>query len=225
MKQEAADMRWLPRAIPILIGIIALDFALVFGFEAFRILASPVSGLEQPAFARVVHGLGRIARLGPDGVVRLAAMLGAVYLAIAGMLGMHLASRLQALRGGRIAHDLLDAALILIVVSTILVSTPAMLEGATEFLIQQRLPLWLVGLAATLSMVERLPEDQSCPPGIFERLLTRMLSRRKPDRTAYVSPALRPGGATARWNELRREAGMKLCANPSQAPQGSRRLP
>ena len=47
-------MRWLPKAIPILIGIIALDFTLVFGFEALRILASPISGLEQPAFARVI---------------------------------------------------------------------------------------------------------------------------------------------------------------------------
>jgi hypothetical protein len=204
-------MRWLPKAIPILIGIIALDFTLVFGFEALRILASPISGLEQPAFARVIYGLGKIARLGPDGLVRLATMFGAVYLAIAVMLGMHLASRFQALRGGRISHDLLDAALILIVISTILASTPAMLQGATEFLIQQRLPLWLVGLAATLSMVERLPEmDQSRPPGFFERLLTRILVRRKPDQTAYVSPAVRLSGTTARWNELRSEAGMKL---------------
>ncbi len=45
-------MRWLPRAIPFLIGIIALDFTLVFGLEAWRIFVSPIAGLDQPAFAQ-----------------------------------------------------------------------------------------------------------------------------------------------------------------------------
>jgi hypothetical protein len=205
-------MRWLPKAIPILIGIIALDFTIVFGLDAFRILASPIAGLEQPAFARLIYGLGKIAQLGPDGLVRLATMFGAIYLAIAVMLGMHLVSRFQAaLHGGRISHDLLDASLILIVISTILASTPAMLQGATEFLVQQRLPLWLVGLAATLSMVERLPEmDESKPAGFWERTMVRLLTSRSRDETTYVMPVTRKSGATARWNELRSEAGMKL---------------
>jgi hypothetical protein len=204
-------MRWLPKAIPILIGIIALDFTIVFGLDAFRILASPIAGLEQPAFARLIYGLGKIVQLGPDGLVMLATMFGAIYLAIAVMLGMHLFSRFQALHGGRISHDLLDASLILIVVSTILASTPAMLQGATEFLIQQRLPLWLVGLAATLSMVERLPEmDETKPAGFWERTMLRLLTPRPRDETTYVTPVTRKSGATARWNELRNEAGMKL---------------
>ena len=78
----------------------------------------------------------------------------------------------------RIEHDMLDAALILVVVSTLVAATPAILQGATEILILQRLPLWLVGLAATLSMVERLPEiDECAPPGFWERRLSRLLSR------------------------------------------------
>lgn len=211
--QEAADMRWLPKAIPILIAIIALDFTLVFGLDAWRILASPISGLEQPAFARVIYGLGKLMHLGPDGLVRLATLFGAVYFAIAVMFALHLASRVQALRGGRISHDLLDAALILVVISTIFASTPAMLQGATEFLIQQRLPLWLVGLAATLSMIERLPEmGEARPASIWERAMARMLARRHRDEPTYVSPAVREKGMTARWNELRSEAGMKVCA-------------
>jgi hypothetical protein len=209
--QEAADMRWLPKAIPVLIAIIAVDFALVFGLDAWRILASPISGLDQPAFARVVYGLGKIASLGPDGLVMLATMFGVVYLVITVMLAMHLASRVQALRGGRISHDILDAALILVVISTLFAATPAMLQGATELLIQQRLPLWLVGLAATLSMIERLPEmDQTRPAGMWERAMARMLSRSHRDDTTYVTPAIREKGETARWSELRSEAGMRV---------------
>ena len=199
-------MRWLPKAIPILIGIIALDFALVFGIEAFRILASPISGLELPSFARMIYGLGKLFRLGPDGLVMLATLFGGLYLATAATCAMHVASRIHALRGGRVSHDMLDAALILVVVSTIVAATPALLHGATELLIQQRLPLWLVGLAATLSMIERLPEqDARRPAGFWER----RLSRRRADNT-FVVPAKRESGMTARWNELRSEAGMKL---------------
>lgn len=204
-------MHWLPKAIPILIGIVALDFTLVFGFEALRILASPISGLDHPAFARVIYGLGRIASLGPDGMVMLATLFGGIYLAIATMCGLHLASRVQALRGGRISHDLLDAALILVVVSTLLAATPAMLQGAAEFLIQQRLPLWLVGLAATLSMVERLPEmEEKKPAGFWERTLTHVVTGREKDEITYVAPAIRKKGVTGRWSELRSEAGMKV---------------
>jgi len=204
-------MRWYPKAIPVLIGIIALDFALVFGLDAWRILTSPISGLDQPAFARVIYGLGKIAHLGSDGLVILATMFGAVYLAIAVMFALHLASRVQALRGGHVAHELLDAALILVVISTLLAATPAILQGATEFLIQQRLPLWLVGLSATLSMIERLPEmNEARPAGIWERAMARMLNRRGRDETTYVEPAIRKKGATARWSELRSEAGMKV---------------
>ena len=104
-------------------------------------------------------------------------------------------------------------ALILVVVSTLVAGTPVILQGTSDILILQRLPLWLVGLAATLSMVERLPEiDKTRPPGFWERRMTRLITRRNRDETTYVTPAARENGATARWNELRSEAGMKLRA-------------
>jgi hypothetical protein len=203
-------MRQLPKVIPVLIGIIAIDFTLVFGLEAFRILTSPISGLELPAFAHVIYGLGKIVKLGPDGLVMLATAFGAIYLAIAAMCGLYVSTRIQALRGGRISHDLLDAALILVVISTLLAATPAMLQGVTEFLIHQRLPLWLVGLAATLSMIERLPEmDETKPAAFWERTLTRVLTPRQHDETTFVAPAIREKEQPARWSELRGDAGMK----------------
>jgi hypothetical protein len=204
-------MRRLSKAIPILIGIIALDFTIVFGLEAWRIFTSPTSGFEQGAFAKMIFGLGRFGGLGPDGHVNLAMLFGAINLTIAIMFGLYVASRIGALRGRPVAHDLLDAALILVVASTIIAATPAILQGAPEILIQQRLPLWLVGLAATLSMIERLPEiDDKRRPGFWERMLLRRFARHNRDRTAYVTPALRDGGSTMRWGHLRSEAGMKL---------------
>ncbi len=53
-------MRWLPKAIPILIAVIALDFALVFGFEALRIFTSPIYGLDKPVFASLIYGIGAL---------------------------------------------------------------------------------------------------------------------------------------------------------------------
>lgn len=200
-------MRWLPRAIPILIGIIALDFALVFALDSVRVLTSSAAGLDQPTFARVVYNLGSLVRLGPDGIVMLAMFFGAIYAAIAGLCSLHLASRLYALRGGRVSHESLDAALILVVMATLAAATPAMLHGASDFLIQQRLPMWMVGLAATLSMIERLPESENSEPaGFWERKLLAMIHRRS--QAASLLPAQREGVSATRWDALRREAGM-----------------
>src|SRR5262245_45051408 len=130
-------MRWLPKAIPALIAIIILDLAIVFGFESWRIFTSPVYGLDQLAFSHVVYGIGALIGLKGVGLYKIAAFFGALYLATAIVLVLHLESRIRALRGGTISHDLLDAGLILVVFATIVFATPAILRGATEILIQE----------------------------------------------------------------------------------------
>lgn len=214
-------MRWVPRVVPMLVGIIVLDLMLVFGIEAVRILSSPVSGLDKPAFAHVIYALGKLAHLSPDGRVLLATLFGSVYLTTAVMLGLHLASRVPSLHYGGVSHDLLDAALILVVISTLIPAMPAILEGASEILLLQRLPLWLVGLAATMSMVERLPDmDETAPPILGERTLIRLATRRKrQDAPVTVSPPDRGSAATPRWNALRVDAGMKLQSESPNAPE------
>ncbi len=211
-------MRWVPRAIPVLIGLVALDFVLVFGFEAWRILTSPMLGLERLGFAHVIYGLGKLAGLEASQHLMLAALFGIVNLAIAVMLGLHLASRVGALRGHRIMHDTLDAGLILVVVSTLLAATPAILGGATEVLIQERLPLWLVGLAATLSMIERLPDaERNSPPIFMERWALRRIAKYKRKQYAFVSPAMRGNGRSLRWDMLRGDAGFIVEPAPIKA--------
>jgi hypothetical protein len=207
-------MRWLPKAIPVLIAIIALDFALVFGFEAWRIFTSPIYGLDQLAFANLVHGIAALAG-SKHWLFNIAAFFGAVYFTIAIVLTIHLATRIGALRGGHVSHDLLDAGLILIVVATIVVATPAILKGASDILVQERLPLWLVGLAATLSMIERLPDADTRQPGYFERLWLRFAGRRTRDDMSVVTPAVRSDAPLVnRWSDLRSEAGMTVRPAP-----------
>jgi hypothetical protein len=213
-------MRWLPKAIPVLIAIIALDFALVFGFEAVRVLSSPNHGLDQLAFANLVYGIGRLFGVTAQGLFSLAAFFGGIYLTISVVFVLHLASRIGALRGGQISHDLLDAALILVVLVTIVAATPAIMKGATEILVQERLPLWLVGLAATLSMIERLPDTGTVRPSLVERLWARHAARRKRAHGTIVTPALRSDGAAIRWDELRNTGGMVIEPAPVARPLG-----
>ena len=201
-------MRWLPKAIPILIAVIALDFALVFGFEAWRIFTSPVYGLEKPAFASLVYGIGGLADMKAQGQLKLAAFFGAVYLTTSLVFALHIGSRIGALRGGRISHDLLDAGLILAVVSTMVAATPAILAGASDILVQERLPLWLVGLAATLSMIERVPDDDASLPAFVERMATRIHARQSRQDIHAISPVVRSEEAPHRWNSLRDDADM-----------------
>jgi len=104
---------------------------------------------------------------------------------------LHIGSRVGALRSGRISHDLLDAGLILAVMSTLVAATPAILGGATDILVQERLPLWLVGLAATLSMIERLPEGDAPLPAFVERMASRLHARQSRADAQAVSPIAR----------------------------------
>ena len=174
-------------------------------------------GLERASFANTVYAIGKWTGLQTSQHLPLAAFFGVVSVAIAFLCGCHLLTRIAAMRGRRVSHDMLDAGMILIVVSTLLAAMPAMLNGATEVLIHERLPLWLVGLAATLSMIERLPEPHyHYRPGLFERWVLRIAARRSRHPVAWVSPAVREG-ASGRWERLRDDAGFVVEPAPLKA--------
>jgi hypothetical protein len=211
-------MHWLPRAVPILVAITALDLAMVFGLEGVRVLGSPLYGLDQRSFSGLVHGIGWLIGVKGAGLFSIAAIFGMLYVTIAVVLALYIASRIAALRGAPIAHDLLDAGLVLVVIVTTVAATPAMLQGASEVWIHGRLPLWLVGLAATLSMIERLPEaDTRRRPLLFERSCARLIARYRNSRQFVVSPAIRDRRAPQRWNDLRGEAGMVIAPEPQSS--------
>lgn len=196
-------MRWLPKSIPFLVISIALYFTFYFGIEAIRILSSPVYGLDHPGFAHIVHGIGRRFSLGPDGLMQIAAFFGAVKLTIAVSFTVYLASRLKSLFGHEIDHEVVDAAVVLIVIVTVVAAMPALLDGATDPLAQFRLPLWLSGLVATLSMIERVVAD--------ERNLERnSVASKWPTIHDVALPPKRNSVSTLRWDTLRRSANVNV---------------
>jgi hypothetical protein len=194
-------MRWLPKSIPYLVVSIALYFICHFGSEAFRILNSSASGLDHAGFSNVVHGIGGRLSLDADGLIRLGAFFGAVKLSIAVLFAVYLVSRFKSLLGHEADHELVDAGVILIVTVTVIAAIPAILDGAGDVLAQHRVPLWLAGLAATISMIERVMAD--------EKESGREAARRRRVPLYDVTlPPRRNNVSTLRWDALRRSVNV-----------------
>lgn len=191
----------LPNAIRVIIMCVAFYFALHWGIDAIHIFRSPVYGLDDPLLAQIVHGIGRVMQLTPDGMVRCAAFFGALKLTIAGVFTIYLMDRMRGLWGEhKPNHELLDSALVLVVLSTFAAALPVFVD-APHLLAQFRVPLWMASLAATLSMLERAAdaEDHSRVKTI-EREIS---SRRKPEL-----PPRRGDVHALRWDILRRDANI-----------------
>lgn len=187
------------RAIPVFVASIALYFVVYFGIEAARILTSPVYGLDQPGFAHAVHGIGHRLTLGPEGLMRVAVFLGVLKLSVAVAFAAALVNRLSAVRGRTVEHEIVDAAAVLVVIVTVLAATPALFDGETGLLAQYRLPLWLSGLAVTLSMIERAVADEAARAARMPRRV-QVYDVRLPPR--------RNGVSTLRWDALRRSVNV-----------------
>lgn len=195
-------MRWLPKSIPYLVVAIAVYFTAHFGIEAVRIFTSPVYGLDQTGFGQVVHGIGSRFGLGAIGLMRVAAFLGTIKFAIAVLFAIYLCSRMKSWLGHETNHEIVDAAAVLIVAVTVVAATPAVLDGATDALAQYRLPLWLAGLAVTLSMIERVVAEE-------EAQLRADAARRKRIPIHDVTlPPKRNRVSTLRWDALRRSVNL-----------------
>lgn len=195
--------RWLPRSIPFLVVSIALYFTFHFGLDAIRILTSPVHGLDLPDFAHVVHGIGRRFGFAATGLLQLAAFLGALKLAVAVLFAVYLVSRAKSLMGHEADHEVVDAAVLLIVSITVVAAMPALFDGQTDLLSAYRLPLWFGGLAVTLSMIERV---------IAEEKASLRDAARLPRYSVYdvTLPPKRNGVSTQRWDALRRSANVNV---------------
>lgn len=191
-------MRRLSYSIPLLVVGICLYFVYVFTRDAFLIFSSGIHGLDNLAFARAVYDLGRLADLGPDGIARLSAFLGAIKGAVAIVFALHIADRVRGTFGCKVNHELFDAGVMLAVISTFLSAAPALLEASPQFLNEHRPALWLAGLAATLSMIERVSQEQGEQPALVPAH----------DRSARIANhgAPRCNVSSQRWDYLRRLA-------------------
>jgi hypothetical protein len=140
--------------VAMLMGI-ALYFALSWGVDALRVLTSPTYGLEDVWRSQYVFGIGSLLGLGPVALIQLAAFFGAVKLAVAVICALHIIDRFYSFATGKPVSDLLEGALILVVLITIASAGPAIWSHNPELLREQVIQLALAGLATALGMVER----------------------------------------------------------------------
>ncbi len=193
-------MRRVSRSIPFLIVGVSLYFVAVFGRDAIAHLASPVWGFDDRDFARAVFDIGAAFGAGPRGLVMLAAFFAALQLAVAILFAFYVATRMAGLFGGETQHEMLDAGVVLALIATFFAAAPALLEATPQLLAQHRPVLWLAGLAATLSLIERAMESER--PSRLACQEQRASAERYPGR-----PRRRCGAGARRWDILRRQAG------------------
>jgi hypothetical protein len=149
-------MRWIIGAATAAVTIIVLYFALRWGGDAVRVFASPTYGLDTFDRSQDVFSIGSALGLHGYALFRVAAFLGAFKLVGAIAFALHLADRVRALAAGRAAeHDMLEAALLLVVLLTLVSALPAVLQDNTALLRSYGFDLLLACVAAMLAIHER----------------------------------------------------------------------
>jgi hypothetical protein len=149
------NMRKASVATVAMILAIALYFTLAWGYDALRTLTAPNYGLEDVWRSQYIFAIGRIADLGPLGLIKLAAFFAAMKLSVAGICGLHILDRLRSLAGGTANSEILEGALILVVLTSIVSVGPAVWSSNADLLREHTFQLVLAAVATALCIVER----------------------------------------------------------------------
>ena len=148
-------MRKAPGAVVAMVMAIVLYFALFWGFDAWRALTSPSYGLEEVWRAQYIFAVGHIFGLGPIGLIKLAAFFATLKLAVAAICVWHILDRFRALAGGTADSEILEVALMLIVVISIASVGPAVWSQNGALLREHTVQLLLAAVATALCIAER----------------------------------------------------------------------
>jgi hypothetical protein len=141
-------------AVAIIVGV-AFYFTLFWGYDAIRVLTSPSYGLDEVWRSQFIFAIGRLFNLGPVGLIKLAAFFGALKLVVAGVCAVHILDRLRSLFKGKADSDVLEGALILVVLISIVSVGPAVLSQSPELVREGTIQLALAAVAIALCLVER----------------------------------------------------------------------
>lgn len=148
-------MRKASTATVALIVAIALYFTLSWGLDGLRALSSPNYGLDDVWRSQLVFDAGRLLGLAPVGIIKLAAFVGAMKLAIAGICGVHIVDRFRAFVGGNADPQILEGALIIVIVYDFLSVAPAVWSSNAEMVRENAMQILLACLALALCIAER----------------------------------------------------------------------
>jgi len=148
-----------PVAVTASIFSIALYFTLFWGFDGLRILTSSTYGLEDAWRSQTVYWIARWTGLGPHGLLHLAALFGVLKLAAATVCAIHIGDRLRCFKTGKPDADILELALLLVVILSIVSVAPAIWQHDAALIRACTLNLVLASLAAALGALERMEEE------------------------------------------------------------------
>ncbi len=148
-------MRTNPAASTITILAISLYFAAAWGFDGLLTLTSANYGLDEVWRSQTVFGIGSLIGLGPLGLIKLAAFLGAVKLLAAVFCALHVLKRLRVIAGGSPDSEILEGALILVFAVSLASAMAASLSYNAELVGEQAINLVLAAIAIALGMAER----------------------------------------------------------------------
>ena len=148
-------MRKASTATVALIVAIALYFTMSWGLDGFRALTSANYGLEDVWRSQFVFDAGRLLHLSPMGIVKLAAFIAAMKLAVAGICAVHIVDRFRSFVGGNADPQILEGALIIIIVFSFLSVAPAVWSSNAEIVREYAIQILLACLALALCIAER----------------------------------------------------------------------
>jgi hypothetical protein len=167
-----------------LILAIAVYFALLWGFDALRMLTSPTYGLEDVWRSQVVFGIGRYTGLDPNGLLRLAAALGALKLTVAGVCVVHILDRARSLVSGTPSNEILETGLLLAVAISLVSVVPAIWSQNGDLIRELLIQFLLAAFAAVLCIMERAsrkPEESQSAPVLNPAMLQLQKFQQKQD--------------------------------------------
>ncbi|HET9717790.1 MAG TPA: hypothetical protein VFP60_16545 [Pseudolabrys sp.] len=134
---------------------ITVYFALFWGYDAFRVLASPNYGFDDVWRSQYIFSIGSYFSLGPIGLIKLAAFFATVKLAVACICAIHVADRVRCMGNGQANSEILEAGLILVVLISIAAVGPAAWSNSVALIREHAFQLFCAALATALCMLER----------------------------------------------------------------------
>jgi hypothetical protein len=152
---EEESVKKISTATTLVIALIALYFTLSWGYEALRVLTSPSYGFDDVWRSQFIFRIGTLFDLGPIGLIKLAAFFATLKLAVACICALHIAHRVRNFMRGQANSDILEAALILVVVISIASVVPASWANSIDLMREQAYQLLFAGMAAGLCLFER----------------------------------------------------------------------
>jgi len=130
-----------------IIVLIALYFAMSWGYEALLVLTSPSYGFEDVWRSQFLFGIGRRFDLGPVGPVKLAAFFATLKLAVACICGLHIADRARCFMRGQPNFEISEAGLMLVVLISIAPVGPASWAHSADLMREHTYQLLFAAIA------------------------------------------------------------------------------